>query len=289
MPGTGGCTRPGSRRGAAGSRRRRSVASAGWLTSRCSPVCGWTTSSATTSVVTLDRLTLTEAFGRAGWRTVCWSPRRSRRTGRRGRRTTTTTRSTTPATSGMPGRGSAGRRCPTSSPSPRSSGWSSRQADRPPIMAEVSLVSSHWPWTPMPRLVDWNLLGDGSIFDPMAVEADSPRGAQAGHPSAQGRLRPVHRLLLGRADLVGAAAATTRIWCSSSSATTSRPRASPARGPAATSRSASSRRDPAVTDRIAGWGWQEGLRPDADGTGVADGRLPGQVPHRLRHRLRGPV
>ncbi len=36
-----------------------------------------------------------------------------------------------------------------------------------PVMAEVDTVSSHIPWTPLPRMVPWNKLGDGSIFDPM--------------------------------------------------------------------------------------------------------------------------
>ena len=36
-----------------------------------------------------------------------------------------------------------------------------------PVMSEVVLVSSHAPWAPLPTMVDWNALGDGSIFDPM--------------------------------------------------------------------------------------------------------------------------
>jgi hypothetical protein len=35
---------------------------------------------------------------------------------------------------------------------------------RRPVFAEVDLVSSHTPWTRIPRLVRWNQLGDGSIF-----------------------------------------------------------------------------------------------------------------------------
>jgi phosphatidylglycerophosphate synthase len=36
-----------------------------------------------------------------------------------------------------------------------------------PVMAEINLVSSHHPWTPLPTMVPWDSLGDGSIFDPM--------------------------------------------------------------------------------------------------------------------------
>lgn len=37
-------------------------------------------------------------------------------------------------------------------------------ADRPPVMAEVDLVSSHTPWTPLPSLVDWSTIGNGAVF-----------------------------------------------------------------------------------------------------------------------------
>jgi hypothetical protein len=39
------------------------------------------------------------------------------------------------------------------------------RADRPPLMAEIDLVSSHTPWAPLPHLVDWSAVGDGSVFD----------------------------------------------------------------------------------------------------------------------------
>ena len=37
--------------------------------------------------------------------------------------------------------------------------------DRPPLFAEVDLISSHAPWTRIPRLISWGAVGDGSIFD----------------------------------------------------------------------------------------------------------------------------
>ncbi|NYI99330.1 phosphatidylglycerophosphate synthase [Nocardioides thalensis] len=36
--------------------------------------------------------------------------------------------------------------------------------DRPPVFAEIDLISSHHPWTPSPPLVPWDEVGDGSIF-----------------------------------------------------------------------------------------------------------------------------
>jgi len=38
------------------------------------------------------------------------------------------------------------------------------RADRPPVMAEVDLVSSHTPWAPLPSPVPWEQVGDGSVF-----------------------------------------------------------------------------------------------------------------------------
>ncbi len=46
--------------------------------------------------------------------------------------------------------------------------------DRKPVMAEIALISSHAPWTPVPELVDWNQIGDGQIFNEQATAGDSP-------------------------------------------------------------------------------------------------------------------
>jgi hypothetical protein len=46
---------------------------------------------------------------------------------------------------------------------------------RPPVMAEIDLVSSHTPWAPLPRMVDWPAVGDGSVFDGMPAEGASPQ------------------------------------------------------------------------------------------------------------------
>lgn len=43
-----------------------------------------------------------------------------------------------------------------------------------PVMAEIALISSHAPWTPVPRLVDWDEVGDGTIFDGQAESGDPP-------------------------------------------------------------------------------------------------------------------
>ena len=40
-----------------------------------------------------------------------------------------------------------------------------RQPSEVPVMAEIALISSHAPWTPLPELLPWESIGDGSVFD----------------------------------------------------------------------------------------------------------------------------
>ncbi|OZB88345.1 MAG: hypothetical protein B7X41_08640, partial [Microbacterium sp. 14-71-5] len=42
-----------------------------------------------------------------------------------------------------------------------------------PVMAEIDLVSSHTPWAPLPRLVPWAQIGDGSIYDAQPGQSES--------------------------------------------------------------------------------------------------------------------
>jgi phosphatidylglycerophosphate synthase len=45
---------------------------------------------------------------------------------------------------------------------------------RKPVMAEIDLVSSHYPWAPLPTMVPWNTIGNGSVFDPMPARGETP-------------------------------------------------------------------------------------------------------------------
>lgn len=47
-------------------------------------------------------------------------------------------------------------------------------APHAPMMAEIDFVSSHTPWTPLPSLVPWSEIGDGSIYDPQPAEGLAP-------------------------------------------------------------------------------------------------------------------
>ncbi|WP_431279231.1 CDP-alcohol phosphatidyltransferase [Leifsonia poae] len=43
-----------------------------------------------------------------------------------------------------------------------------------PLMAEIDFVSSHTPWTPLPHLVPWDSIGDGSIYGPQPAQGLPP-------------------------------------------------------------------------------------------------------------------
>jgi phosphatidylglycerophosphate synthase len=42
-----------------------------------------------------------------------------------------------------------------------------------PVMAEIDTTSSHLPWAPLPSMVPWNKVGNGSIFDPQPAESET--------------------------------------------------------------------------------------------------------------------
>ncbi|XVV11084.1 sulfatase-like hydrolase/transferase [Actinoplanes sp. CA-131856] len=49
------------------------------------------------------------------------------------------------------------------------------KAKRPPLLMEVTLTSSHTPWTPVPQTLPWDQLGDGSVYQSMIKESESPQ------------------------------------------------------------------------------------------------------------------
>jgi hypothetical protein len=42
------------------------------------------------------------------------------------------------------------------------------------LFVQVATGSSHAPWVPVPEMVDWDAIGDGRIFDEMALAGDPP-------------------------------------------------------------------------------------------------------------------
>jgi phosphatidylglycerophosphate synthase len=205
-----------------------------------------------------DRLTLSSAFGEAGWRTVGVNPANDR-----------------PWPEGesfyrfeeLYGRFDLGYQGPMFS-------WAAmpdqftldafQQREltpgHAPVMAEIDLVSSHQPWTPLPTMVPWDELGDGSLFAPMAQSGPTPDEAwrdtetvrrlygESIEYSLEALLSWVVRLqdddlvlvMLGDHQplpLVTGPDAGSQVPISVVAA------------------------DPAVLDRIDGWDWQAGLLP----------------------------
>lgn len=47
--------------------------------------------------------------------------------------------------------------------------------DPRPLFTQVALISSHAPWTPIARMIPWDQVGDGSVFDARATAGPTPR------------------------------------------------------------------------------------------------------------------
>jgi len=137
------------------------------------------------------------------------------------------------------------------------------QPDHAPVMAEIDLVSSHTPWAPLPRMVAWSKVGDGSVFDGMPSQGESPdvvwRDANqvkaAYAQSIKYSLRALISFVQKYADnnlvliLVGDHQPATIV--TGEGASHDVPVTIIAH-------------DTAVLDRISSWGWQDGMRPGAD-------------------------
>lgn len=134
---------------------------------------------------------------------------------------------------------------------------------RPPVMAQIELTSSHTPWAPLPTMVDWNALGDGSVFGPIAARATTPArlwhdpGAvpAAYETSIAYSLSSILGFLERRRDddlvaiILGDHQPATIVSGYGGN------RDVPVTVVA---------RDPAVVGRIADWGWTAGVRPRDD-------------------------
>ncbi|MEU8813573.1 sulfatase-like hydrolase/transferase [Actinoplanes sp. NPDC048796] len=44
---------------------------------------------------------------------------------------------------------------------------------RPPLLMEVTLTSSHTPWTPVPPTLPWDQIGDGTVYGPLLANSES--------------------------------------------------------------------------------------------------------------------
>jgi phosphatidylglycerophosphate synthase len=210
-------------------------------------------------LVKTDRFTLSRAFKRAGWRTVDDVPSNNREwpqgfsfyrydkvydrrnVGYRGPRF---------AYASMPDQYvlAALQRLELAKP------------DRRPVFAEVDLVSSHAPWTRIPQLIDWSAVGDGSIFHRIPVDqakkaelwSDSERVRAAYGRSIEYTLNALFSFVqhYGDDNLVLVVLGDHQPWTIVSG-----------EDPSHDVPISIIAHDPAVLDQIAGWGWEDGMRP----------------------------
>jgi hypothetical protein len=212
-------------------------------------------------LVTTRRLTLSQLFGRAGWRTVADVPANtrdwpqgafydfdhvydSRNVGYQGPRFGYPT---------MPDQYTlvAFHRLELA------------PTGRRPVMAEIDLITSHAPWSRTPRMLPQSAVGDGSVYDGMPEELPSetdiwpsPERVRAAYGDAiEYSLRAVLSFVTAYGDenlvvvMLGDHQPASIV--SGEDAGRDVPIAMVAR-------------DRAVLDRISGWGWTDGLRPAAD-------------------------
>jgi hypothetical protein len=132
-------------------------------------------------------------------------------------------------------------------------------------MAEIDLVSSHVPWAPPPRLVDWGSIGNGSVFLEQAGQA-TPRDVV--WATTQGVRTAYGQTVAYSLDSVVSFLRATRDDNLVAVVLGDHQPISLVSGDHASHDVPVSvvTRDPAVLDRIAGWGWQDGLSPGPTST-----------------------
>jgi len=211
------------------------------------------------NLVTTDRLTLNQTFGRAGWRTVAVMPGLTRAWpegafygddriyGQRD----LDYHGPHFAWAPMPDQFAlaAFQRLERSNP------------NHAPVMAEIPLISSHAPWAPIPSMVDWNDLGNGSIFDPMP--AAGLKAGEVWRDAAKVRTEYGRSIQYTLSTLIS----YVQKYGDKNLVLVFLGDHQPA--PIVTGTGASRdvpitivAKDPAVLNRISGWGWTDGLKPD---------------------------
>ncbi len=124
------------------------------------------------TLVTSDRFTLNQAFQRAGWHTVAVMPAI----------TTAWPEGAFFGYDSIYGAGDLGYRgkpfnwvtMPDQYTLSAFDRLERPAGPRKSVMAEIALISSHAPWTPIPKPVDWLAVGDGTIFNDQATAGDPP-------------------------------------------------------------------------------------------------------------------
>jgi phosphatidylglycerophosphate synthase len=206
------------------------------------------------------RVTLTRAFKRAGWRAVGAMP---------GNRRAWPEGSTFYRYDQVYDRRNLGYRGPAFGLPPMPDQYTLlalqrrelEKRHRPPIFAEVDLISSHAPWTRIPQLIPWDDVGDGSIFDRLPAEestqaalfGDADRARAAYGHSIEYSLRTIFSFVqrYGNDNLVMV------VLGDHQPATLVTGHDDPSHDVPISVIA----HDPKVIDQIAGWSWEDGVSP----------------------------
>ncbi|MEV6941386.1 CDP-alcohol phosphatidyltransferase [Streptomyces sp. NPDC051172] len=132
-----------------------------------------------------------------------------------------------------------------------------------PLMSLIILTSSHQPWAPIPRMVPWNDLGDGSIFNGIHAAGKNPSDIITSSPKSQAEY--------GKSVQYSVTALTQWLERYGNDNTVlvflgdHQPIARVSGNHASRDVPISIvAKDPKVLDKIDSWGWTDGLRPAHD-------------------------
>ena len=249
------------------------AARSGWLTSSTFGGISWLAHSTLQSglwvdnqlrydqLVASNRLTLSVAFGRAGWRTVGDVPSNNR---------------TWPEGTSFYHYDQLYDRRDVGYHGPRYSYASMpdqyvflalqrlelAKRHRKPLFAEVDLVSSHAPWTRIPQLIPWSRVGNGSIFKHLPVANVTRTALFSDHAKVRNAYgQSIEYTMSALVSFVQHYADKNLVLVVLGDH-------QPAKivsgeNPGHEVPISVIAHDPAVLDRIAGWGWNAGLRPAA--------------------------
>jgi hypothetical protein len=127
-------------------------------------------------------------------------------------------------------------------------------------MAEITLTSSHQPWTATPRLIDWDAIGDGSVYAPMAKTGKAKSSLWKSPEKTQ------NAYATSIAYSVGSLISWVEKYGDDNLVMVFFGDHQPV--PVVSGQGAAHdvpitivAHDKKVLDRIAGWGWQDGLKP----------------------------